>query len=57
MLLILSDMSKVNTWAQAVPFGCAFTLTQITTGIFIDSSDNSDSFLRIDSLESFVKEP
>lgn len=35
MLLTLSDMSKVNTWVQAVPFGYAFTLTQITAGIFI----------------------
>ncbi len=30
-------MSKVNTWVtlQAVPFGYALTLTQITAGIFI----------------------
>lgn len=35
MLLTLSDLSKVNTWAQAVPFGYALTLTQITAGLFI----------------------
>lgn len=35
MLLTLSDMSKVNTWVQAVPFGYALTLTQITAAIFI----------------------
>ncbi len=28
-------MSKVNTWVQAVPFGYALTLTQITAGIYI----------------------
>lgn len=28
-------MSKVNTWEQAVPFGYALTLTQITARLFI----------------------
>jgi len=34
MLLTLSDLPKVNKWAQAVPFSYALH-SQITAGLFI----------------------
>jgi len=51
MLLTLSDLPKVNKWAQAVPYALH---SQITAGLFIKPGPidgNSDSFPKIGSVD------